>query len=156
MLDTSLLYIAVFFGVISILAALVIIRLPVYFQIWSIIGQQLVMWIGLAEAWLRWDTPMKAQHVIFDIGVIFLVAFPGMVLLDYMQRRERISYWEPDNYPDELADKNLHINIWIAIIALLWHLASYAERIYYIRQAYVRHFSHIVNRICDFGRPPGS
>ncbi len=155
MLDLPLLGVAVFFGIISILAALVIIRLPVYFQIWSIIGQQLVMWIGLAEAWFRWDTPMKAQHVIFDVGLIFLFAFPGMVLLDYMQRKERISYWEPDNYPDELTDKNLHINIWIALIALLWHIASYAERVCYIRASCARHFSNIVNRICSIGWPFG-
>ena len=152
MLDMSLLGVATFFGVLSIILALVIIRLPVYFQIWSLIGQQMVMWIGLAEAWLRWDMPMKAQHVIFDIGVIFLAAFLGMVLLDYMQRKQRITYWEKGNYPDELANKDLHINIWIALIALLWHIAGYAERIYYFRQACTRHFGNIVNRVCDFGR----
>ena len=153
MLDLQLLGVAVMFGVISIILALVIIRLPVYFQVWSLIGQQLVMWIGLTEAWLRWDTSMLAQHVIIDIGVIFLAAFPGMVLLDYMQRKQRISYWEKGNYPDELADKDLHINVWIAIIAILWHIASYAERIYYIRQACVRHFGNIVNRICSISWP---
>jgi hypothetical protein len=153
MLDLPLLYVAVFFGVTSIILALVIIRLPVYFQVWSLIGQQLVMWIGLAEAWLRWDTPMLAQHVIADIAVIFLFAFPGMVLLDYMQRKQRISYWEKGNYPDELADKDLHINIWIAIIAILWHIAGYAERIYYFRQACARYLGNIVNRICSISWP---
>ena len=155
MLDMSLLGVATFFGVTSIILALVIIRLPVYFQVWSLIGQQLVMWIGLAEAWLRWDTLMLAQHVVIDIGVICLAAFPGLVLLDYMQRKQRISYWEQGNYPDELASKDLHLNIWIALIAILWHIASYAGRIYYFRQACARHFSSIVNRICNFGWPPG-
>ncbi len=152
MLDTSLLYVAVLFGVVSIILALIIIRLPVYFQVWSLIGQLMVMSIGLTEAWLRWDRPMLAQHVVIDIGIMCLFAFPGLVLLDYMQRRERISYWEKGNYPDELADKDLHINIWIGLIALLWHIASYAERIYYFRTSCARHFSNIVNRICDFGR----
>ncbi len=153
MLDLPLFGMAALFGVISILAALVIIRLPVYFQVWSLIGQQMVMWIGLAEAWLRWDIPMLAQHVIFDLAFIFLFAFPGLLWLDYMQRRERITYWEKGNYPDELANKDLHINIWIALIALLWHIASYAERVYYFRAACARHFSHIVNRVCGIGWP---
>ncbi len=152
MLDIQLLGVAVFFGVISFALAALVIRLPVYFQIWSLIGQQMVMWIGLAEAWLRWNMSMLAQHVIFDLAFIFLFAFPGLLWLDYMQRRERITYWEKGNYPDELADKDLHINIWIALIALLWHFASYAERIYYFRASCARYYSHIVNRICDFGR----
>ncbi len=152
MIDIGLLGVALFFGVLSIILALVIIRLPVYFQIWSLIGQLIVMFIGLAEAWLRWDVSMPAQHVVIDIGVMCLAAFPGLVLLDYMQRKQRITYWEKGNYPDELANKDLHINIWIALIALLWHIASYAERIYYIRQACVRHIGYIVNRVCDFGR----
>jgi len=153
MLDIGLLGVALFFGVLSLVAALVIIRLPVYCQIWSLIGQQLVMWIGLAEAWLRWDRPMLVQHVIFDIGVIFLAAFPGMVLLDYLQRKQRISYWEKGNYPDELADKNFHIDILLGLIAVLWHIAGYAERIYYLRQACARYYSYIVNRVCGFGWP---
>ncbi len=152
MLDIGLLGVALFFGVLSLVAALVVIRLPVYFQIWSLIGQLIVMFIGLAEAWLRWDTLMLAQHVVIDIGVMCLFAFPGLVLLDYMQRKQRISYWEKGNYPDELANKDLHINIWIALIALLWRIAGYAGRVYYFRQACVRHYSHIVNRVCDFGR----
>ena len=153
MLDIGLLGVALLFGVLSIVAALVIIRLPVYFQIWSLIGQQLVMWIGLAEAWLRWNQPMLAQHVVVDIGVMCLAAFPGLVLLDYMQRKQRISYWEKGNYPDELANKNLHTDILLGTIALLWHLAGYAERIYYIRQACARHFSTIVNRVCGISWP---
>jgi len=153
MIDVGLLGVALFFGVTSIVLALVIIRLPVYCQIWSLIGQQMVMWIGLSEAWLRWNRTMLVQHVIFDLAFIFLFAFPGMVLLDYMQREQRISYWEQGNYPDELADKDLHINIWLAVITLLWHFASYAERIYYFRQTCARHYSHIVNRICNFSWP---
>lgn len=156
MLDMSLLGVAVFFGVASIILALVIIRLPVYFQVWSLIGQQMVMWIGLAEAWLRWNKPMLAQHVISDIAIIFLAAFPGMVLLDYLQRHERISYWEPDNYPDELADKDLHISIWTGLIIILWHLAAGAERIGYIRAACSRYLGNLVNRLCNLGWPPGS
>ncbi len=156
MIDLPLLGVAVFFGVISILAALVIIRLPVYFQVWSLIGQQLVMWIGLAEAWLRWDVLMLAQHVVIDIGVICLFAFPGLVLLDYLQRKERISYWEKGNYPDELADKNLHLNIWIILIAALYYAADASYRVYTFRASISRYFGNIVNRICDFGRPPGS
>ena len=152
MLDLPLFGVAVFFGVTSIILALVIIRLPVYFQVWSLIGQQVVMWIGLAEAWLRWDTSMKVQHVIFDLAFIFLFAFPGLLWLDYQQRKQRITYWERGNYPDELANKDLHINIWIALIALLWHIAGYAERVYYIRQACARHIGNIVNRVCDFSR----
>ena len=152
MLDLPLFGVALFFGVLSIILALVIIRLPVYFQIWSLIGQLIVMSIGLTEAWLRWDMPMLAQHVVIDIGVMCLAAFPGLVLLDYQQRKQRISYWEKGNYPDELANKDLHINIWIALIALLWHIAGYAERVYYIRQACARHIGNIVNRVCDFSR----
>ncbi len=152
MLDLPLFGMAALFGVISILAALVIIRLPVYFQVWSLIGQQMVMWIGLAEAWLRWDIPMKVQHVIFDIGFIFLFAFPGMVLLDYMQRRERITYWEKGNYPDELANKDLHIDIWTGTILFLWYLAACTERVSYFRTSCSRHFGNFVNRVCDFGR----
>lgn len=153
MLDMSLLGVAVMFGIVSIILALVVIRLPVYCQIWSLIGQQLVMWIGLAEAWLRWDKAMLAQHVVVDIGVMCLAAFPGLILLDYLQRKERISYWEKGNYPDELADKDLHIDIWTGVIVVLWIIASYAERIYYLRQACVRYYSHIVNRLCNLGGP---
>jgi len=153
MIDMSLLGVATFFGVTSIILALVIIRLPVYFQVWSLIGQQLVMWIGLTEAWLRWNQPMLAQHVIADIAVIFLFSFPGMVLLDYMQRKQRISYWEKGNYPDELADKDLHLNVWTGLIIMLWYLAACAERASYIRASCARHFGYIVNRICNFSWP---
>ena len=149
MIDIGLLGVALFFGVASIIAALVIIRLPVYCQIWSLIGQQLVMWIGVAEAWLRWDRPMLAQHVVIDIGVMCLAAFPGLILLDYLQRKERISYWEKGNYPDDLADKDLHIDIWTGTVLLLWYLAAGAERVGYIRASCSRYFSHILNRLCD-------
>ena len=152
MLDLPLFGVATFFGVTSIILALVIIRLPVYFQVWSLIGQQIVMWIGLAEAWLRWDTSMKVQHVIFDLAFIFLFAFPGLLWLDYQQRKQRITYWERGNYPDELANKDLHIDIWTGTILFLWYLAACAERVSYFRAACVRYFSHIVNRVCDIGR----
>jgi len=152
-MDIGLLGVALCFGVLSIIAALVIIRLPVYYQIWSLIGQQMVMWIGLAEAWLRWDTPMLAQHVIFDLAFIFLFAFPGLLWLDYQQRKQRISYWEQGNYPDELADKDLHIDIWTGTILVLWYMAACAERIGYLRASCTRYFSHIVNRMCNFSWP---
>jgi len=155
MLDSSLLGVAVFFGVTSIILALIIIRLPVYCQIWSLIGQQLVMWIGVAEAWLRWDTYMLAQHVVIDIGVMCLASFPGLILLDYMQRKQRISYWEKGNYPDDLADKNLHIDIWTGTVLILWYMAACAERVYYIRQACARYIGNILIRICNIGWPPG-
>lgn len=153
MLDVSLLGVAVCFGVTSIILALVIIRLPVYCQIWSLIGQQLVMWIGLTEAWLRWDTYMLAQHVVIDIGVMCLAAFPGLVLLDYMQRKQRISYWERGNYPDELADKDLHIDIWTGTILCLWYLAACTERISYIRASCSRYFGNLVSRVCNLSWP---
>jgi len=100
MLDLSLLGVAVLFFFLSFIMCFVIRKLPIYCQTsWSLISVWGIAFVGIAEAWLRWDKPMLAQWVIIDLCVIFAASFPGMLLLNTLQKREWLEYWRMSGVP---------------------------------------------------------
>ena len=110
MLDLSLLGVAVLFAGLSFVMAWVVLRLPVFCQTsWSLISVWGIASVGLAEAWLRWNTPMLAQWVIADLACIFIAAFPGMLYLDIAQKRKRITYWEKVGVPFQLKNHPVYL-----------------------------------------------
>jgi hypothetical protein len=110
MLDLSLLGVAVLFAGLSFVMAWIVLRLPVFCQSsWSLISVWGIASVGIAEAWLRWNTPMLAQWVIVDLCIIFLASFPGMLYLDIQQKRKRITYWERVGVPFQLKNHPVYL-----------------------------------------------
>lgn len=110
MLDLSLLGVAVLFAGLSFVMAWIVLRLPVFCQTsWSLISVWGIASVGIAEAWLRWNQPMLAQWVIADLAIIFIASYPGMLYLDLMQKRKRITYWENQGIPKQLKNHPVYL-----------------------------------------------
>lgn len=126
MIDMPLLGVAAVYFCLSWLMAWVILKLPVFCQTsWSLISVWGIVFVNLAEAWLRWNQSMLAQQVVTDIAIIFFAAFPGMLYLDFRQKQFRVTYWEKQGLPDELQSRIIYLNRrnvanWLAI-----YLADY-------------------------------
>jgi len=152
MIDAPLLAVAITFGIASLILAVVVNRLPAYYQIWSLIGQQVVMWGGLAVCWLRWNQAALAQHTIIEFGIIMLFAWPGMVVLDYLQSRKRTDRLQRllDIPDDELANEDFYTFIWIGLIVLYTGFQQYTDRIGLVRAWCARNSRHITDWIRNF------
>ena len=79
------------FFCLSFIMAWTIDKLPVWCQTsWFIISVWGIFFVGLAIIMLY---PASYPYI-FAQALIFLAALPGMMWLDYLQKRSRVSYWE--------------------------------------------------------------
>lgn len=107
-MDYPLVGTAVLYFCLSWLMAYIIRRLPVYCQTsWSLISTWGILWATVGETLLRWGQCYTSYQFMTDLAIIFLAAFPGMLYLDFMQKKERITFWEKNGLPHELVHKRI-------------------------------------------------
>lgn len=89
------------FFLLSIILGVAIWNLPVWCQSWAITSTYGITMVGLYTMLIY---PESVPYIQF-MGLCFLGAFPGMLGLEFCQRRARIWYWENRGLPEQLQGK---------------------------------------------------
>lgn len=106
-IDWPLVGVALLFFGLSFLMARLVDRLPVWCQTsWFLVAVWGIFWINFAYGVIH---PEAWGHI-RNLAIIFLAALPGMMALDHLQKKSRVSYWEREGIPPEAQGRIIYLS----------------------------------------------
>lgn len=137
---------ACLFFVLSVVLGVAIWHLPVWCQSWTITSTWGIACTGL---YVMLIYPESVPYVQF-MGICFLGAFPGMLALEFYQRRARVWYWESKGLPEQLQGKPIfwshhYLTEWIGYKLDEWALDRVQRRLERDRKGAIEEAERLVN-----------
>lgn len=116
-IDAPLIWTALLFLGLSFLLALFVNALPVWCQTsWFIVAVIGITCVGTATGIID----PTAWPALRKMAFIFIAALPGMMYLDYLQKKSRVAYWEKCGPPKELQTRIFYLSELLDRLAFWW------------------------------------